>query len=232
MIAMPRFLWKTTLTVLLACEAMARPPSACASSREAHHQESRMSHQIGNSEMLRASALIETWLRATSRYGLSRLLVPANDADFAFLESTTGLAIPEPLRGVLAVHDGQAAPSLFGDSFDFLSARQIAEHWRMHAAVLEHLPPAALAGEFDPDVMVQCDQGVKPLVANRKWLPFADSNGDVTRYIDFDPAPGGQVGQVIEVDPEGTVWRTLAGSFDQYMADRLRRLEAGEGPSD
>lgn len=188
-----------------------------------------MTHQSDQSDSLPAWAQIEARLREKSHHGLSDLSDPASDVELAALGSTTGLPVPDSILAVLAVHDGQARPSIFGADFDFLSSRQIVEHWRMHLTVLEHLPPEALVGKFDPDFMVRCDRGVKPLIANRKWLPFADSNGDITRYIDFDPAPGGRVGQVIEVDPEGTVWRVLASSFDGYLADRLRRLKAGEG---
>lgn len=213
---------------MLSWEAMGCSLETCPRSIDVKHGEPEMTDQSDRSESLPTWARIEAWLRENSRHGFSDLSGPASGVELAALGSTTGLAVPESMRAVLTVHDGQARPSIFGAEFDFLSSRQMAEHWRMHLAVLEHLPSEVLAGEFDPDVMVQCDKGVRPLIANRKWLPFADSNGDITRYIDFDPAPGGRVGQVIEVDPEGTVWRVLASSFDEYLADRLRRLEAGE----
>jgi cell wall assembly regulator SMI1 len=192
---------------------------------ERSHENQPMMRQSSGPEWSR----IERWLQRNSPKGLSGLRAAASGADLAGVVSTTGLSIPESLRSMLGTHDGQESPSIFGRDFDFLSSRQMAEHWGMHVTVLSHLPADEPSGDFDPEVMVQCDRGVKPLIASRKWLPFADSNGDVTLYIDFDPAPGGRVGQVIEVDPEGTVWRVLASSFDIYLSERLRQLEAGGG---
>jgi molybdopterin molybdotransferase len=175
---------------------------------------------------------LEAWVQASSPHGLSRLNAPATDEDLAKLETATNLTLPIALRVVLKLRDGGSHSDVYGDGFDFLSATEIAEHWRMHVDVLTHLPPESLTAEFDPEVVAHCDSGVRPLIANRKWLPFADSNGDVTRYIDFDPASGGNVGQVIEVDPEGAEWRVLARSFEDYLSDHVRRLEGGAGAAE
>ncbi len=183
-----------------------------------------MSGQSDADRALQAWLGIESWLREHSPRGVSDLNAPASEADMMALESASGLLIPEALRVVLSLHDGEKGSSLYGNDFDFLSSREMAEHWRMHVAILDHLPLGALAGEFDPEIMSECDSGVRPLIANRMWLPIAENNGDVTRYIDFDPAPGGHLGQVIEVDPEATTWRVLAPSFGTYLADRRASL--------
>jgi cell wall assembly regulator SMI1 len=154
--------------------------------------------------------------------------IPATDDDLMSLEAVTGLRLPVALRVGLKRRNGGANNNIFGDGFNFLSATEMAEHWQMHMAVLAELPLAARVRKFDPEVMAYCDRGVRPLIANRKWLPFADSNGDVTRYIDCDPAPDGLFGQVIEVDPEGTEWRVLARSFEEYLADQVRAKWGGK----
>ena len=169
----------------------------------------------------------DAFARAEARGLLRDASGPAGADDIAGIVSTTGLEVPEALRVLLEMHDGQTAPSLFGGSFDFLSSFEIAAHWEMHVAVLAQLPAEALTGVFDPLTMVRCDTGVRPLIANRKWLPFADSNGNTTRYIDFDPAAGGRPGQVIEVDPEATEWRVLAPSFDAFLIGCL--VAGGKG---
>jgi hypothetical protein len=58
-------------------------------------------------------------------------------------------------------------------------------------------------------------------------VPIGSFNGDVFRYVDMDPAPGGTVGQVIEVDPEAVSWRVLAPSFGDLLARFADALEAG-----
>ena len=181
-----------------------------------------------NSDPTETRKRLESCLQANSPHGITRLNAPATDDGLAMLEAATGLTLPMALRVVLKAHDGGSDSNVLGDDFDFLSTTLMAEHWRMHVDVLAYLPPEALSDEFDPEVMAHCDPGVRPLVANRRWLPFADSNGDVTRYIDFDPALGGRLGQVIEVDPEATEWRVLAPSFHDFLSDRVRKLEADD----
>lgn len=69
---------------------------------------------------------------------------------------------------------------------------------------------------------------VKPLLRHPKWLPFTCMNGDVFRYLDFDPAPGGTEGQVIEVDPEGCSYQVLANSLDDALKMYANQLESGK----
>jgi cell wall assembly regulator SMI1 len=175
-----------------------------------------------------AWAQIESWVQQHSARGSSSLNGPASQVDLVAVESYTGLTLPEALRVVLTLNDGEVGSSVFGDGFEFLSSREIVEHWRAHLNVLEYLPADALTGRFDPEVMSECDSGVKCLIASRNWLPFADNNGNATRYIDFDPATGGRVGQVIEVDPESTTWRVLAPSFGAYLAEHVKNRRAAD----
>jgi molybdopterin molybdotransferase len=184
--------------------------------------------RVGVASVADILARLEVFLKRNLSKSSSGLHSAATEEDLADLEAATGLLVPEGLRAVLKIRNGGTDSNVFGEGFDFLSAAEIAEHWRMHVDVLSYLPAEALTGKFDPDVMAHCDPGVRPLVANRKWLPFADSNGDVTRYIDLDPALGGRAGQVIEVDPEATEWRVLAPSFEDFLLKRLKDLEGGK----
>jgi cell wall assembly regulator SMI1 len=191
-------------------------------------------NDVGNDEEIRVfSEATDLWrqledaMKQHSPHALAGLNAAATDDALRSLEVETGLSLPGGLRAVLKIRNGGAETDIFGEGFDFLSAEEMAKHWRMHIAVLAELPFAARTGEFDPEFMAHCDRGVRPLIANRKWLPFADSNGDITRYIDFDPAPDGQFGQIIEVDPEGTEWRVLARGFEEFLAYQVR-MKAGE----
>lgn len=46
--------------------------------------------------------------------------------------------------------------------------------------------------------------------------------------LDFDPAPGGIAGQVIEVDPENCSYQVLANSIEEYLAIYVNQLESGK----
>ncbi len=163
---------------------------------------------------------IDTLLRERFPASSQGMRGPASGSALERIEAETGLPLPQLLKEMLRLRDGQMTPSIFGEDFDFLAAKEILEHWRAHVSVLGYVPDESEV-DVDPELVSRCDPGVKPRVANRKWLPFADSNGDVTVYVDFDPKIGGQIGQIIEVDPEGMSWRVLAASFDEYLANRL-----------
>ena len=68
---------------------------------------------------------------------------------------------------------------------------------------------------------------VKPLLRHPKWLPLTCLNGDVLRYFDFDPAPGGTVGQIIEVDPECCSYEVLAVNFTELLENYFKDLLNG-----
>jgi cell wall assembly regulator SMI1 len=131
------------------------------------------------------------------------------------------------LRVLLMHHDGDGGAGVLGDGFALLSAAQIVEHWRLHVQVAQAVE-FEMPDEVDADVAGELDPRVRTRIGSHHWLPFADCNGDVTRYIDFDPTSQGTLGQVIEVDPEGLSWRCLAPSFASYLAGHVARLERGE----
>ena len=57
--------------------------------------------------------------------------------------------------------------------------------------------------------------------------PITSMNGDVCRYLDFDPAEGGETGQVIEVDAECCTHQVLASSFEEFLAGYAQQLRTG-----
>lgn len=48
----------------------------------------------------------------------------------------------------------------------------------------------------------------------------------------MNPAPGGEVGQVIRVDSESGAWAVLAPSIEQYFATFVEKLASGDYPMD
>ncbi len=68
---------------------------------------------------------------------------------------------------------------------------------------------------------------VKPLMLHPNWLPMTCMNGNVFRYFDYDPAPGGVAGQIIEVDPENCSYEVIASSFSELKEKYLSDLQSG-----
>ncbi|MEM8809982.1 MAG: SMI1/KNR4 family protein [Cyanobacteria bacterium P01_G01_bin.38] len=63
---------------------------------------------------------------------------------------------------------------------------------------------------------------------DRAWIPIMECNGDVFWAIDFAPSTAGTVGQIIEVDWEGTSWKVVANSFETFLEDYVSSLESGD----
>ena len=167
---------------------------------------------------------------------LETLAGPAKPEAVSKLEAEFGLALPVALKLSWAIHDGQQSEEqdrpLFADLPFFGVASVRAERKQMRELAKE-LGDLSEVDDFVAwhalvaDGIGQISGPVKARNYDPKWLPIGSFNGDVFRYLDFDPAPGGVVGQVIEVDPECVSWRVIAPSFDVLLATFVEALEAG-----
>ncbi len=67
---------------------------------------------------------------------------------------------------------------------------------------------------------------VRPIVGAPGCLMVGDMNGDVHWYLDFDPAPGGTLGQVVRVDIECGQWDVMAPSWRELLLRYADDLES------
>lgn len=176
---------------------------------------------------------IEAWFRANLGPDSANLGPPASAEAFAAVEAATGLALPAGVREVYQVHDGDGAPpGLFGNWERFLSLSDATGLWRHYQDLLRSLPamPNSLeAWREQVEQQIAFVQGpVKPLIASPAWFPITDANGNVLRFLDFDPAPGGVPGQVIQVDLESAMYQVVAGSLAEFLEAYAHELERGE----
>lgn len=153
----------------------------------------------------------------------STLQGPASEVELAALR-TLDLPVPETLAVSLRIHNGQYAHAEVGflaGGGRLLSAADMVAHRDMLREALADLQPSA-----DDDLPPQTGIGpVRTLSFCERWLPIADCNGDVTWFLDFDPLPGGQVGQVIRVDLECGEWLVCADSYGQFLDGYVGALE-------
>jgi len=150
---------------------------------------------------------------------------PVDDAELQRLQALD-LPLPASLISSLLVHNGQRADStedFLAGAGRLLSADDMVSHRNMLRDALSEVAIPA-----DDDVPAQTGIGpVRALTFCERWLPIADSNGDVTWYLDFDPLPTGKSGQVIRVDLEAGEWLVCADSYAQFLDDYVSALEEG-----
>jgi len=175
---------------------------------------------------------IEDWLRTHLPSALENLRPPATEAEIRRAEQSLGIAFPEALRELYRLHDGEEnnwPPGAFDDGHWFMPLTAMIEHSDAMAEFAESRPADSFAAwkSAVEEGVIMIKGPVKPHIACAQWIPFTSSNGDVNRYLDFDPAPGGTPGQVIEHDPEGCTQQVLAESLAAYLARYAQDLAQG-----
>lgn len=116
---------------------------------------------------------------------------------------------------------------VFIDYGAFLPTTSIAAEWKQRSAIsqssgLEDLDVEDLIAQ---NIMV-VEGPVRPVMFDDAWIPFMDSNGDVFWAVDFNPAAGGNPGQIIEVDWESVSYKVIAPSFEAFLKAYLEQLKS------
>ena len=168
--------------------------------------------------------LIRSLLESKADLSLFDLNPPAPAEAINSLEQHIGLFLPQSLKDLLATHNGQG-PKLkcglfFGD--EFLSVSEIQVQWDNWKS----LEDENLNEEFASSMSSQPPGVIKPLYLNPKWVPLTHDGGGNHTGLDFDPDPKGQVGQVIAFGRDQDEKKLLAGSFEDFLARFLQRLNS------
>jgi cell wall assembly regulator SMI1 len=152
---------------------------------------------------------IERWVAIASLPG-TVLNAPATERELAALDAALVTGLPAGLRQLLASHNGAGEGWFcFAEGY-FLSTTQI---------IALRAERSNAASRFDADAgSPDCLGTVRPLWWSELWIPFLRRNKEPV-CIDLDPAPGGEVGQIIEIDWEGRCNRVLAPNLDAFLAE-------------
>lgn len=145
-----------------------------------------------------------------------------DEGELDALELEIGHPLPEDFRAFYRIHDGQKRGADFGLIYGLplMSLAEIAEsrrRWDEIAATWsDHAHQRCLSGER-----------VKPLYANRMWVPFTHDWGGNHLGLDLDPGPTGLVGQVINFGRDEQDKYVLADSFTAMWGWLLDHYESG-----
>ncbi len=149
---------------------------------------------------------------------------PASDAQLDAFERLVGLAMPQSWRQLYKWHDGEN-DDRFGHFYGIplLPLKQAGTEWRNWKATLAEfggnryvVPGAAWPKD-----------AVDPAYTNPRWIPLtADGSGNHIG-LDFDPWPGGRIGQVILFGRDEDVKVVLAESLGRFLAWVAELLESG-----
>jgi cell wall assembly regulator SMI1 len=174
---------------------------------------------MADTDVARTWLGLETWARSNLPGMLSELNGPAQPQAIAHLEATLGFALPVDFRTSLGVHDGETGDGAFLDNpGQLLNVRAIEDDLELERRALRRYADLVADKLSGP--------ARRALYAQRR-VPIIDFNRDEIWLLDLDPAPGGQVGQVLMRDAENGKLEVVAPSFAQFLSDYLQRLETG-----
>ena len=184
---------------------------------------------------------LASWLAFHAGLGVdleSELNPGADDAALDRVEAAIGRELPEDLRALYRVADGQADPwaegarggearwaAMFGRE-RFLSLDEALAEWRFwHDEIW--LPEQAHGG-FSTDQDVREGDPVDPVYWKPGWFTFAGSDGGNGYAVDLDPPRGGTYGQVVVVGSDEWERRVVASSVTELLARASIRLDPAD----
>ena len=149
----------------------------------------------------------------------------ASEADFSALEAALWLQLPEDIKAVYRVCNGQSEDSayLFAGQ-EWLSLARIAEEWGVWKGLYD-------SGDFPNDEEGQSapdDAAVRSLWWSPKWIPFTHDGAGNHLCWDFDPSADGDAGQVIHYYHDDALIELKAASFDEWLEEYVEALEESD----
>lgn len=149
---------------------------------------------------------------------------PSNDADLDAFQQLVGLKMPNSYRQLYKWHDGENDDRwghIYG--LPLLSLKHAAADWKSWASTL-----AGFAGNRYAIPGGAWPKGaVDPAYINPRWVPLTNDGSGNHVGLDFDPWPGGRIGQVILFGRDEDVKVVLAESLGHFLDWVAKLLEGG-----
>lgn len=176
---------------------------------------------------------IHRWLEAHCPIVLASLGPPASDEQFLAAEEAMEIELPEEVKAVYRIHDGQriiptpvsywpdlkCIPAfLYGE--DWLGLHDMVRRWRGMKELLDGGTFKGIKGE--PQGPVRSDWW------HPKWLPLTEDHSGYMRCLDLAPKSRGMVGQVIFWCHDSPERGVLATSLPLWLARFADELERGD----
>ena len=149
---------------------------------------------------------------------------PASDAEIDDLQALLGVPLPASLRQLYRWHNGENDDRwghIYG--LPLLPLKYVASEWKAWKDILREFGGNryAVAGGAWPS------NAVDPAYINPAWIPLTSDGSGGHIGLDFDPWPGGRIGQVILFGRDEDVKVVLAESLGTFLQWILGLLESG-----
>lgn len=160
---------------------------------------------------------IESWDSVHRNPALgSYLNDAAPDEVVSGLNRQLGVELPADFLDSLRRHDGTAGWTTEFHSGSFYSSTEMPGKLEDMRGIAQDLLDAEGADGVSVDMTLTPTGLVKNVFWSAGWIPFHGTDWSETCF-DFDPAEGGAVAQIIEVDWEGSWVRGVAGNYADFL---------------
>lgn len=172
---------------------------------------SSQARTLGDETMIELWNRMDAWSQGSSGPG-------ASDAEIAEAEDALGVRLPEDLRVSFALRNPLWLPT----RDENLALQDVVAVWQHLCGTWTENNRGRGSIPSGP---------IKPDWWNARWIPVTFNQGNCY-FVDLDPAPGGNAGQVVSYDIEGPRTQLMAPSFrgwlEQFLDDfdRIRRFLA------
>lgn len=149
---------------------------------------------------------------------------PATEPQIDAFEQLVGLEMPRAYRQLYRWHDGEEDDRwghIYG--LPLLPLTEATAQWKAWAKVLAELggnPYVVPGGAWPPGA-------VDPAYINPRWIPLTHDGSGNHIGLDFDPWPGGRIGQIILFGRDEDVKVVLAESLGKFLEWIAGLLESG-----
>lgn len=146
---------------------------------------------------------------------------PATDADISRFESATGLAIPEELKQLYRLHNGESGNAGLFFGLPFISIDEALAEWKVWESL------AGSTASLDTSITSVPANHIKEQYVNVRYIPISKDYGGNNIGIDLDPGPEGVSGQVINFGRDEDTRFVIAPSLAGFMEFILHHVKNG-----
>jgi cell wall assembly regulator SMI1 len=180
------------------------------------------------------------WLRHNVPAAHANLAPGASEDRIAALERLVGCRLPEAVKAVWRLNDGQRVTMLSNQvvkatpcipTLSFLSTEMVARVWAEWDALRRDLPRDELE-DLHRGTRSLVDGVVRRLYTSPRWIPlWADPTRPDYLGVDFDPGKSGCAGQIINFGRNEDEHFQAASDFDDLLACLVDEVERGSWPA-
>lgn len=165
-------------------------------------------------------ATIEVWRLLEQAYQecqpdkLRGLNKPITPQELTEAQKKIGIRYPQEFLELVKIHNGSDNDASFFGAWNFEDVKSLAGTWEFLNDNLEDS-----WGDFTEEdhQKVQAGPGVKKLWYNKRWIPVLNNSSGDSVCIDYDPAPGGKLGQVIIFWHDDNERKVVAPTFYDFF---------------